>query len=117
VEDPAARAETMVASHLLKAVHFWTDYGTGDFALHYIRDRLKREVDILVTRDGHPWLLVEVKLNHAYSVSPSLAYFQEKLKASYALQVVFGLEETHRPCFLDDKPKIVPARTFLSQLV
>jgi hypothetical protein len=34
----------MVAVHLLKAVQGWTDLGLGSFALHYLRDKLEREV-------------------------------------------------------------------------
>jgi len=31
--DPGARHENFVASHLLKAVHWWTDIGLGDYGL------------------------------------------------------------------------------------
>ena len=43
--DDGARAETFVASPLLKAVEGWTDLGLGDFELRYLRDKQKREVD------------------------------------------------------------------------
>lgn len=33
VADEGARRENMVASHLLKAVHGWTDLGLGDYDL------------------------------------------------------------------------------------
>lgn len=45
LEDPGPRFENMVASHLLKAVHGWSDLGDGDFELRYLRDKEKREVD------------------------------------------------------------------------
>lgn len=32
INDPGAQAENFVASHLLKAVHFWTDIGLGDIS-------------------------------------------------------------------------------------
>jgi len=51
LSDPGKRAETLVACHLLKAVECWTDLGFGDFDLFYVRDRKKREVDFLVTKD------------------------------------------------------------------
>jgi hypothetical protein len=41
----------------------WSDFGLGEFELWYVRDREKREVDALVTRDNQPRLMVEVKLN------------------------------------------------------
>jgi len=60
-KDDGARAETLVACHLLKAVEGWTDLGLGDFELRYLRDKQKREVDFLVVKDRRPWFLVEVK--------------------------------------------------------
>lgn len=65
IENRAARFENLVACHLLKACHFWTDTGEGDFALRYLRDKDRRGIDFLVLRDGKPWLPVEVKLNEA----------------------------------------------------
>lgn len=50
VADPGARHENFVASHLLKATHLWTDTGLGEYGLHYLRDKAKREVDFVVTR-------------------------------------------------------------------
>src|SRR5207245_6221806 len=55
-----ARAETLVACHLLKSVEGWTDLGFGDFELRYLRDKQKRDVDFLVVRDRKPWFLVDV---------------------------------------------------------
>ena len=78
--DEGARAETLVACHLLKAVEGWTDLGFGDFELRYLRDRQKREVDFLVVRDRRPWFLVEAKMSDI-SLSPSLARFQAQTKA------------------------------------
>ncbi len=60
VKEAGTRHENMIASHLLKAVHFWTDSGMGDLGL-YLRTKDKRQVDLLVSRDGQPWFLVEVK--------------------------------------------------------
>lgn len=61
LKNPAARFENMAASHLLKAVHLWTDLGYGEFDLFYWRDREKREVDFVITRDRNPVALVECK--------------------------------------------------------
>ena len=62
IADEAARFENLVACHLLKACHFWTDTGYGQFDLFYLRNKDKREIDFLIARDGRPWLPVEVKL-------------------------------------------------------
>lgn len=116
VEDAGSRAETFVACHLLKAVEFWTDAGEGNFALRYLRDKQKREVDFLILRDARPWLLVEVKQSET-RLSPNLVHFQRETGAARALQVVLELDYEGIDCFAYDRPVVVPARTFLSQLV
>jgi uncharacterized protein len=115
VED-GARAETMVACHLLKAIEAWTDLGFGDFALRYLRDKQKREVDFLVVKDRKPWFLVEVKTSDK-TLSPSLGYFQAQTKPQHSFQVVMNLPYQQADCFRIQRPLVVPARTFLSQLL
>ncbi len=117
VEDAGSRVENFVASHLLKAVHFWTDRGFGHYDLWFIRDKEKREVDFLVTHDKKPWFLVEVKSSSKAGISKNLGYFQEKVKAKHAFQVVFDLEYIQKDCFQYSAPVIVPAQSFLAQLV
>jgi predicted AAA+ superfamily ATPase len=117
VDDPGRRAETFVACHLLKAVEGWQDLGLGDFHLAYIRDKEKREVDFLVVRDRTPWILVEAKRSEA-ALSPALSYFQEKVGAPYAFQVVVDAPYVDADCFEHKgRPFVVPAQTFLSQLL
>jgi predicted AAA+ superfamily ATPase len=116
VTDEGARAETLVACHLLKAVEGWTDLGFGEFELRYLRDKQKREVDFLVVRNRRPWFLVEVKMSDT-SLSPSLAHFQAQTKAPHAFQLVMKLPFEPADGFLTHQPVVVPARTFLSQLL
>lgn len=116
IEDAGKRAETFIACHLLKAVECWTDLGFGDFDLFYLRDRKKREVDFLVTRDKKPWFLAEVKKADE-SLSGNLAYFHGETGARHAFQIVLDAEYDGRDCFACTNPVIVPAKTFLSQLV
>jgi hypothetical protein len=116
VEDAGARAETLVACHLLKAVEVWTDLGLGRFDLRYLRDKQKREVDFLLVRDRKPWCLVEVKTSDT-SLAPSLAYFQTQTRAPHAVQVVMDLEFVAADALDLAAPTVVPARTFLSQLL
>ena len=116
VADEGARAETLVACHLLKAVEGWTDLGFGDFELRYLRDKQKREVDFLVVRDRKPWFLVEVKLGDK-NLAPSLGYFQKQTKAAHAFQVVINLSYEAADCFQIGRPVVVPAKTLLSQLL
>jgi uncharacterized protein len=114
--DDGARAETLVACHLLKAVEGWTDLGFGDFELRYLRDKQKREVDFLVVKDRKPWFLVEVKLSET-NLSPSLAHFQTQTKAAHAFQLVMSLAYQPADCFRVHRPVVVPAKTLLSQFL
>jgi len=114
--NEGARAETFVACHLLKSVEGWTDLGFGEFELRYLRDKQKREVDFLVVKDRKPWFMVEVKLNET-SLSPSLVHFQAQTKATHAFQLVMSRAYEPADCFRVHRPIVVPARTFLSQLL
>jgi len=117
IKDPGDKAETFVACHLLKAVEGWNDMGLGKFELGYLRDKEKREIDFLVARDGKPWFLVEVKQRDE-SISSSLKYFQQQLAVPFAFQVVLDTDYVDADCFArPDAPVVVPARTFLSQLL
>jgi len=117
IEDEGDKAETFVGCHLLKAVDGWTDLGFGDFRLAYLRDKNKREVDFVVTRDGKPWFLVEVKYS-SDRIGPSLRYFQEQTGSRFAFQVVVDADYVDADCFAKPGPPLlVPAKTFLSQLL
>lgn len=117
IEDPGNKAETFIACHLLKAVDGWNDLGLGKFHLGYLRDINQREVDFVVVRDGKPWFLVEVK-NSEGKLGAALKYYQEQLKVPFAFQVVIEADHVNSDCFsVPKKSMIVPARTFLSQLL
>jgi len=116
VDEEGHRNENLVASHLLKAVHFWTDRGLGDYGLYYLRTKDKIEADFLVTKDKKPWFLVEVKTK-AKGISSALYHFQEETQAPHAFQVAFDLPFVNKNCFEEKGPILVPARTFLSQLI
>jgi predicted AAA+ superfamily ATPase len=117
IEDAGDRAETFIACHLLKTVDGWNDMGLGEFELGYLRDKEKREVDFLVARDGKPWFLVEVKQSDG-RVGRALEYFQRQVEAPHAFQVVLDAEYVGADCFAKRRgPMVVPARTFLSQLL
>ena len=50
-------------------------------------------------------------------LSTALEYFQKRLQASHAFQVVIDADYVAQDCFEVQTPVIVPARTFLAQLV
>ena len=72
--------------------------------------------EVAVIRDGKPWFLAESKHTEK-QLSPALAYFQQQTGAAHAFQVVLEADHVQADCFAAGRPLVVPARTFLSQLV
>ena len=117
IEDSGSRAETFIGCHLLKAVDGWNDLGYGKFELAYLRDKAKREVDFIVIRDGQPWFLAEAK-HRQTAIGDALGYFQKQTGSPFAFQVVVDADYVAADCFRRaGGPIVVPARTFLSQLL
>lgn len=88
IEDEGKRFENSVAMHLHKACLYWTDAGYGNFALHFVRDKEKRETDFLITNKKKPWILVEAKLSETQA-DTSLLYFHQRIKTTHGVfQVV-----------------------------
>lgn len=71
VENEGAKFENLIACHLQKACHIWTDLGYGAFELHYLRNKDKEELDFLITENKKPWLAVEAKLSES-KISPKI---------------------------------------------
>ncbi|MGD9160851.1 MAG: ATP-binding protein [Desulfobacteraceae bacterium] len=86
VRDESLRFENMAALELQRAVTMWTDYGSGDYKLWFLRNKDKEEVDFLITKDNEPLLMVEAKFSET-SVSPHLFKFQNILNIP-AVQLV-----------------------------
>lgn len=112
VADEAARFENLIASHLLKLVHWLQDREGYKVGLHFLRDDAKREVDFLITADDKPWFAVEVKSQDP-GVSSNLRYFREKLKIPFSYQVLKkpGVD------VLSNGVRIVSADKFLAALI
>ena len=84
--------------------------------VRYVRDKLKREVDFLVIRDGKPWFLAEARIGDQ-RLSPSLDHFRTQLGCEHTFQIVMDLPYVEQDCFAYHDPVLAPARTFLSQLL
>ncbi|MDP2586264.1 MAG: ATP-binding protein [Candidatus Komeilibacteria bacterium] len=110
--NEAAKLENMVASHLLKFVHYLADSQGYQAELWFIRDTAGREVDFLVTIKKQPWFAVEVK-SQTMEVSPNLIYFKEKMKLAQVYQIVktSGVDQ------LKSGVRVMSADKFLSSLV
>lgn len=112
VEDPGARLENMVASHLLKMTHFLHDAYGHKAELFFLRDIEGREADFLVAVDRKPWFAVEVKSGKE-GISKTLAYFADKLTIPFLYQVV---KETGID-YWKKNIRVISADKFLSGLV
>ncbi len=93
-DDHGARLENLVATTLLKRLHFIEDYYGYRCKLHYIRDRDGREVDFATTIDGKLVELIEVKSRDS-KVSSSLKYYTDKLKPEKSVQLVGELDRPY----------------------
>ena len=89
--------------------------GLGDYALYYVRNKAKSEVDFLVTKNGAPWFLVEAKTADTV-ISHALTAMQKATGATHAFQVVRDLPYSGTDAFSYREPIAVSAQSFLSQL-
>jgi predicted AAA+ superfamily ATPase len=117
ISSDGEKNENFIASHLLKACHWWTDLGVGQYELFYLRTKDQKEVDFLICKDNKPWFLVEVKTSMSSQLSTNLAWFQKKTGAAHAFQVIMDVEYIDTDVFSKKNPLKVPAKTFLSQLI
>ncbi len=86
VPGEAQRFENLVASHLLKWVHFEQDARGRDLDLRYFRDTDGREVDFVVVEGREPSLLVEAKWGDA-APDKSLRYLRLRYPRADAWQI------------------------------
>ncbi len=110
--DPQ-RFENLIASHLLKWVHFEQDVSGRDLELCYFRDTDGREVDFVVTEGRKARLLVEAKWS-AGPIDPNLRY----LKLRYPEADAWQVHATGNKDFVGSEGiRVAPATEFLSTLV
>ncbi len=97
--DDGARFENLVATSLLKRLHYLEDSQGYKYELRYIRDKEGREVDFAIVKEGELEELIEVKYSDD-SIARSLSYYAARLNPRKATQIV---AEIKRPY---DKGKI-----------
>jgi hypothetical protein len=113
VSNPGIRFENLVASHLLKWVHFKQDSEGLELELRYFRDTDRREVDFVVVDGRKPVLMVECKLDDV-AVDPGLRYLRAKFLECEAWQVhARGLKDYQTA----EGIRVAPAMTLLKTLV
>lgn len=116
IPNRGGRIENLVASHLLKACHFWTDTGEGLFELNYLRNREKEEIDFLITRDKKAWLPIEVKSQNQQP-APAWKKFLPMLPCPLGIQLIFSGGTNRRFEMPGGEIQVISASDFLSQLV
>jgi len=99
IGDEGARFENLIATSLLKRLHFLEDRDGYRYELRYIRDKEGREVDFLIVKEGKIEELIEVKFSED-NISNSLHYYAERLNPPKATQIVANLRRPY------DKGKI-----------
>ena len=92
--DEGARFENLVATHLLKQIHFLEDQCGDSFQLHYIRDKEGHEVDFAVVKNRQLVCLIEAKYSDA-SIHSDLRYYADRLKPKTAYQIVAQLKKSY----------------------
>jgi predicted AAA+ superfamily ATPase len=97
--DEGARFENLVATSLLKRLHYLEDSQGYIYELRYIRDKEGREVDFAIVKEGELEELIEVKYSDD-SIARALSYYADRLNPKKAVQIV---AEIKRPY---DKGKI-----------
>jgi hypothetical protein len=114
VSRPGPRLENLVASHLLKAVHYLRDRLGYRAGLWYLRDAEGREVDFLVTVERKPAILLEVK-GSAATEPAALSNFRRQLDLDRAYLVVGtgGVDSSDR----GNSIRTISADRFLASLV
>lgn len=93
IEEDGARLENLVATTLLKRLHFIEDYYGHRASLHYIRDKDGREIDFVTQINNKVIDLIEVK-NSDTTISQNLKYYSQKLKPKNTVQIVGQLKKS-----------------------
>jgi len=85
--DEGAHFENLVATSLIKRLHYWEDREGYRYELRYLRDKEGREVDFVILKDGEIEELIELKYGDD-TPSRSLRYYVERLRPKRATQIV-----------------------------
>jgi uncharacterized protein len=112
VGDPGARFENVIASHLLKWVHWQQDVEGHDYDLRYFRDTDGREVDFVVVDGRRPILFVEAKLGDD-APSKGLHYLRAKFPTAASWQVSLDGKKDY---VTTDGIRVAPATALLADL-
>lgn len=114
INQPGQRFENLVASHLLKWVHFQQDVFGRDVGLSYVRDSTGQEVDFAITENKKVLTLIECKLSDS-EISSSLRYFAKRFTEADSIQLVQNLNSGDAR--IVNGIKVMPALDYLNTLI
>lgn len=106
--DDGAKLENLAACAFLKELQLLEDTTGSRCALHYLRDKEKREVDFLLLADNEPLYLIEVKVSDD-TFSPALFRYNSLIPSAKAIQIVLNLREKK----MKNNIKMYPVSDFL----
>ena len=114
VDNVGSRFENLVASHLLKWIHYQQDVFGRDVELSYVRDSSQREVDFAIVEKNKVLTLIECKVSET-QIDDSLKYFSKRFSEATAVQLVQNLNSGEGRVI--DGIKVLPALDYLKTLV
>ena len=92
IQDKGARFENLIACTLLKNNHFKEDCYGETRKLYYLRNKDKKEIDFLLTKNNRPFQMIEAKWKDD-KLSPHFDLFSRDISASVEkIQVVRELD-------------------------
>jgi predicted AAA+ superfamily ATPase len=86
--------ENLVATSLLKRLHFKEDREGYRYELRYLRDKEGREIDFVIIKENRVEELIEAKWSDD-KISKSLLYYAERLKPEKATQITAHLRRPY----------------------
>ncbi len=110
--DPGAKFENLVASHLLKYCHYIEDSEGHKMELRFLRDIDKREIDFVVLKNKKPLFAVECKTSDR-ALSPTIAYYKARTLIPKFYQVHLGTTHKGDPSI---EGHLIPFARFCNEL-
>jgi len=110
IGNEGAVFKNLVATQLLKKIHFLEDRDGYRYELRYIRDKEGREVNFVILKEGIIEELIEIKFSDD-KISKYLKYYAEKLNPRKATQIVANLKNLYS----SGKMNVVDPVTYFKQ--
>jgi uncharacterized protein len=116
VEEAGPRLENLVATHLLRLVHWLEDVEGEKCELRYFRTPVGHEVDFVLVQRGRPRLAVEVK-HSDQPLDRGLRYLLERVRVPRAFQISLeGRKDFETAPINGCRVRVMPAERLLGNL-